>query len=188
MSFWCKVSCEHDEDNTFTWDRLMVYTNGVEITDWRMDGETDWTQRTVTFSGGENTVKWVYHKDKSDTDGEDCAWVDGIEWTPSAEAMLSAWLAERNLAADSVAANGRTAAECYALGLDPTVATNDFRIVSIELVDGKPKVEWEPKTNRWTGAEIQAVLKGAATLDGEWKSVTEENKAGFRFFKVVVVP
>ena len=25
--------------------------------------------------------------------------------------------------------------------------------------------------NRWTGAEIQAVLKGAATLDGEWKAV-----------------
>ena len=82
--------------------------------------------------------------------------------------------------------NGRTAAECYALGLDPADATNDFRIVSIEMVDGKPKVEWESKTNRWTGAEIQAVLKGAATLDGEWQTVTEENKAGFRFFKVVV--
>ena len=192
MSFWCKVSCEHDEDNTFTWDRLMVYTNGVEITDWRMDGETDWTQRTVSFPGGENTVKWVYHKDKSDTDGEDCAWVDGIEWTPSAEAMLSAWLAERNLAADSVAANGRTAAECYALGLDPTVATNDFRIVSIELVDGKPKVEWEPKTNRWTGAEIRAVLKGAEMLEGTWADVPKEGgspgtaRPTMRFFKVVV--
>ena len=32
----------------------------------------------------------------------------------------------------------------------------------------------------------QAVLKGAATLDGEWHTLTEENKAGFRFFKVVV--
>ena len=38
------------------------------------------------------------------------------------------------------------------------------------LVDGKPKVEWEPKVNRWTGAEIQAVLKGAERLDGEWKA------------------
>ena len=55
------------------------------------------------------------------------------------------------------------------------------------MVDGKPKVEWESKTNRWTGAEIQAVLKGAATLEDEWQAVTEENKAGFRFFKVVVV-
>ena len=32
----------------------------------------------------------------------------------------------------------------------------------------------------------QAVLKGAASLDGEWQTVTEESKAGFRFFKVVV--
>ena len=77
-------------------------------------------------------------------------------------------------------------AECYALGLDPTEATNDFRIVSIELVGGKPKVEWEPKTNRWTGAEIQAVLKGAERLEGPWEEMPEENKVGFRFFKVVV--
>ena len=48
------------------------------------------------------------------------------------------------------------AAECYALGLDPADATNDFRIVSIEMVDVKPKIEWEPKVNRWTGAERRA--------------------------------
>ena len=64
-------------------------------------------------------------------------------------------------------ANGRTATECYALALDSALATDDFRIVSIEIVDGEPKVEWEPKVNRWTGAEIQAVLKGAERLDGE---------------------
>ena len=65
--------------------------------------------------------------------------------------------------------------------------TNDFRIVSIEMVGGKPKVEWEPKTNRWTGAEIQAVLKGAATLEGPWADVPAGGAgAAFRFFKVVV--
>ena len=193
MSFWCKTSCEHDEDGTFTWDRLMVYTNGVEITDWRMDGETGWTQRELTFAGGENMVKWVYYKDKSDTAGEDCAWVDGITWTPSGVvAGLATWLAERNLAADDVAANGRTAAECYALGLDPTLATNDFRIVSIEMVDGEPKVEWEPKTNRWTGAELRAVLKGAASLEGPWAEVPAGGgspgtaRPTMQFFKVTV--
>ena len=67
--------------------------------------------------------------------------------------------------------NGYSAVECYALGLDTALATNDFRIVSIELGDGKPKVEWEPKTNRWTGAEIQAVLKGAERLEGPWAEV-----------------
>ena len=79
---------------------------------------------------------------------------------------------------------------CYALGLDPADATNDFRIVSIEMVDGEPKVEWEPKVNRWMGADIQAVLKGAETLNGEWKTVegaTAAEKVAMRFFKVVVV-
>ena len=59
----------------------------------------------------------------------------------------------------------------------------------VKLLDGEPKVEWEPKVNRWTGAEIQAVLKGAERLDGEWKSVegaTAAEKAAMRFFKVVV--
>ena len=86
-------------------------------------------------------------------------------------------------------ANGRTATECYALALDSALATDDFRIVSIEIVDGEPKVEWEPKVNRWTGAEIQAVLKGAERLDGEWKAVegaTAPEKAAMQFFKVVV--
>ena len=68
----------------------------------------------------------------------------------------------------STTADGRKVWECYALGLDPADATNDFRIVSIEMVDGKPKVEREPKVNRWTGAEIRAVLKGAERLEGPW--------------------
>ena len=88
--------------------------------------------------------------------------------------------------------NGRNAAECYALGFDLAEAANDFRIVSIEFVDGKPKVEWEPKVNRWTGAEIQAVLKGAERLEGPWEDVPGEGgspgtaRPTMRFFKVVV--
>ena len=54
------------------------------------------------------------------------------------------------------------------------------------LRDGKPKVEWEPKTNRWTGAEIQAVLKGAERLEGPWVEVSAGGNPAFMFFKVVV--
>ena len=57
------------------------------------------------------------------------------------------------------------------------------------MVDGEPKVEWKPKTNRWTGAEIQAVLKGVERLEGEWHEVdkaSESDKAKYRFLKVVV--
>ena len=33
---------------------------------------------------------------------------------------------------------------------------------------------------------VSSVIKGAAALGGDWQTVTDENKAGFRFFKVVV--
>jgi len=65
-------------------------------------------------------------------------------------------------------------------------------------VSGLEVYELEPKVNRWTGAEIQAVLKGAATLDGPWEDVPEGSgspgglappltaRPTLRFFKVVV--
>jgi uncharacterized repeat protein (TIGR02543 family) len=108
MTFWCKVSCEHDEDNTFTWDRLMVYTNDIEIVEWRMDGDMDWTQRSLAFDDGVNTVKWVYYKDRTGADGEDCAWVDAVVWTPAGEAdpipevALDAGVATVNAVVDDV--------------------------------------------------------------------------------------
>ena len=107
-------------------------------------------------------------------------------WLDEYPAIVAAAGENNGAALLTTSANGRKVWECYVLGLDPTLATNDFRIVSIELVDGKPKVEWEPKTNRWTGAEIQAVLKGAERLEGPWADVPEGGEAGFRFFKVVV--
>ena len=79
LSFRCRTSCEHDEDGTCTWDRLEVWVDGHERTDWRMDGETGWTQRELLFAeSGEHVVKWVYRKDESDYDGEDCAWLDEV--------------------------------------------------------------------------------------------------------------
>ena len=185
VTFSCKV--EGEIVKKIVYDGLAFCIDGIQQGD--LMGNTVWATNVFEVVGeGSHTLSWLYMKDDGDMIdiGEDCAWLDEVTWVSSAEAGLAAWLAERNLTVETMAANGRTAAECYALGLDPVEATNDFRIVSIEMVDGKPKVEWEPKTNRWTGVEIQAVLKGAATLDGEWQTVTEENKAGFRFFKVVV--
>jgi hypothetical protein len=215
MSFWCKVSCEHDEDNTFSWDRLMVYTNGVEIMDWRMDGETGWTQRELTFAGGENTVKWMYYKDRTGAVGEDCAWVDGVTWTPKGTDIVvdmgggksvtvpQTWIEEHpalvaaaggnaEAALQATAANGRlSVVECYVLGLDPESTTNDFKITSFPMkVDGTPDLDnivFDPPEARWNVEGARPVVKGAASLDGEWQAVTEENRAGFRFFKVEVV-
>ena len=181
VSFWWKASSEHYRQ--YAIDYAMFSVDGQERL--RIGGEQDWTNATVQVEGaGTHVLRWSYVKDDEMSGGSDCAWLDEVTWTPTSG--LAAWLAERNLTADAVAANGRTAAECYMLGLDPALATNDFRIVSIELVDGEPKVEWEPKVNRWTGAELNAVLKGAPTLDGPWEDVPEVARPTMRFFKVVV--
>ena len=212
MTFWCKTSCEHDEDGTFTWDRLMVYTNGVEITDWRMDGETDWTKRMLAFAGGENTVRWVYYKDRTGSEGADCAWVDGVMWMPSGLSCVivdvgggksvtvpETWLSERTQrAATDTAANGRKVWECYALGLNPedNSATNDFRITSLPMkADGTPDLEnivFDPPQARWNVSGARPVLKGAASLDGPWEVVDEKSGRAVgaslpaRFFRVEV--
>ena len=36
--------------------------------------------------------------------------------------------------------------------------------MSIEMVDGKPQVECEPKTNRWTGTELEVTVKGGVCV------------------------
>lgn len=205
MSFWCKSSCEHDDDGTFTWDRLMVYTNDVEITDWRMDGDTDWVERILTFEGGVNIVKFVYYKDRSESEGEDCAWVDGINWIPQVPSdvlvdvgegktvvVSGEWLAEKtSRAATDKAANGLRVWECYVVGLDPEVPTADFRITSFPMkADGTPnlsEMEFYPPKTKWNASNARPVLKGAARLDAkDWIEVTEENKSQFRFFKMMV--
>ena len=73
------------------------------------------------------------------------------------------------------------------------MATNDFRIASFPMkADGTPdlaNVVFDPPQERWNVPDARVVVKGAATLDGEWKAVegaTAAEKAAMRFFKVVV--
>ena len=95
---------------------------------------------------------------------------------------------------NSMAANGRlSVVDCYVLGLDPQKAENDLKITSFPMkTDGTPdlaNIEYDPPHSQWNVLGARAVVKGAATLDGEWKSVegaTAAEKAAMRFFKVVV--
>ena len=90
---------------------------------------------------------------------------------------------------NGTAANGRKVWECYVLGLDPEVA-NDFKITTFPMkADGTPdlaNIAFTPPQAQWNVPGARPVVQGAAALDSEWQVVTEENKAGFRFFKVVV--
>ena len=106
IRFFSKTSCEHDDDNTFTWDCLKVFVDGSERLDFRMDGETDWTIRTITFeSDASHTVRWIYHMDYSEKDGEDCAWVSGLTWSPIRRQTLYVNAASGSDLADGVTTN-----------------------------------------------------------------------------------
>ena len=87
------------------------------------------------------------------------------------------------------AANGRKVWECYVLGLDPE-KTDDFKITSFPMnADGTPDLAhlvFDPPQANWNVRNARPVVKGSTSLDGEWQTVTEENKATFRFFKICV--
>ena len=216
VSFRWKTSCE----DYFNFKGMLLRQDGLSFC---VDGEergftngimSAWAECSFEIAAtGNHTFTWSYIKDVSGLEGEDCAWVDGVTWTPAgitvdmgggkSVTVPQTWIAEHptlmaaaggdaEAAMTSKAANGRlSVVECYVIGLDPESTTNDFKITSFPMKsDGTPDLEnivFEPPEARWNVEGASPVVKGAARLDGEWQAVTEENKAGFRFFKVEVV-
>jgi len=82
FSFFWRVECEEDDYGNATWDRLMVYTNGIEVA--RIDGITEWQEYELVFSDkGSHTIRWVFLKDGFDEyESADMAWIGGVTWLP----------------------------------------------------------------------------------------------------------
>ena len=81
LSFWWKVSSED------ACDYIMVEIDG-EQKDMISGMYGDWTLKGVpVFGNGEHVVRWMYEKDGSVTDGQDCGWLDSVSWTPAPESM-----------------------------------------------------------------------------------------------------
>ena len=99
-------------------------------------------------------------------------------------------------AAKATAANGRPVWACYALGLDPQDAASDFRIASFPMkADGTPdfaNVTFDPPKAQWNVPDAPVTWKGAATLEGPWRTVTVEGgspgtaRPTVQFYKAVV--
>ena len=99
-------------------------------------------------------------------------------------------------AARRTAANGWKVWECYALGLDPQVATSDFRIASFPMkAGGTPNwtnVKFDPPREQWNVPNAPVTWKGAAQLEGPWRTVTADGGlpgtvcSTMQFFKAVV--
>ena len=211
VSFSWKASCEDDPD--YEWDHGEFAVDGV--VEAYISGETGWTNVSVAVAGsGEHALTWTYLKDDAESEGEDCIWVAGYGWA-SAETYTHttavpvpyAWLVAHDpaivdeyeayeAAAKKTAANGGKVWECYALGLDPQVVTSAFRIASFPMkADGTPdlaNVAFDPPQEQWNVPDAPVVWKGAAQLEGPWRTVTAEGgspgtaRPAMRFFKAIV--
>ena len=103
---------------------------------------------------------------------------------------LAAWLAEHGMKAGDRAANGRTAAECYALGIDPEDPADDLRITDFRMEDGKPIITLN-HTEDGSGNSFMDRVKtlGKADLSDateQWREMPEEGDQTMRFFKIDV--
>ena len=76
VSFFWKVSSEAN------YDELEFYIDG-ECQN-RISDSEDWHKMTYEISGSAlHTLEWRYSKDGSVDRGDDCGWVDKVEWVPA---------------------------------------------------------------------------------------------------------
>jgi len=91
ISFWKKVSCEQGSNwsGTYYWyDYLEFLIDGVSLDRW--DGiDAAFSMASYPVSAGTHTFKWVYAKDYSTSEGQDCAWLDHIMFPPSIKVVIS---------------------------------------------------------------------------------------------------
>lgn len=72
ISYYYKVDSEN------MWDFLRFYIDGTEMAEY--SGPGSWQLATFDVSAGNHTFEWVYEKDGSVSDGEDCGWIDFVEF------------------------------------------------------------------------------------------------------------
>ena len=89
ISFYRKVSSKSN------YDHLIFYLDDELLDEW--SGIKEWEKFSYPVEAGEHTFKWVFEKDNSLSYGEDCAWVDYIEFPTNLEpqAPVAGFLADR---------------------------------------------------------------------------------------------
>ena len=73
LKFWWRVSSESNRD----W--LKFFVNSNEFV--RISGEVAWQQKIYELPPGPQILRWDYSKDSINTNGQDRAWVDQIEFS-----------------------------------------------------------------------------------------------------------
>jgi hypothetical protein len=87
------------EQAKYDWLNLLV--DGEIVAS--LSGESGWVRESLRIAGdGNHLVRWEYAKDKSDSDGEDRAWLDEVNWVPD-RTGFALWAYRQGLSGDMVA-------------------------------------------------------------------------------------
>ncbi len=81
ISFYRKVSSESG------YDYLKFYVDNTLKAQWA--GEEAWLKVSSAVPAGMHTLRWVYDKDQGVANGDDCAWIDFIQFPPLAVAAIN---------------------------------------------------------------------------------------------------
>ena len=72
ISFYIKTCTEADKD------KLTFYIDSNPETMW--SGVTDWHRATFPVTAGTHRFRWIYVKDSNGSYGDDCCWIDDIQF------------------------------------------------------------------------------------------------------------
>ena len=103
IRFSCRV--EGEIVKKVVWDGLAFCIDGVQQGD--LMGNAAWEVKSYEVAGaGSHTLSWLYVKDEEgDGQGEDCAWLDKVVWTPKNDDV--AYVTVPDEKAEVVASGGR---------------------------------------------------------------------------------
>jgi len=72
ISFYKKISTEAGRD------KLTFYIDNIAMDNW--SGEVEWSREAFPVSAGTHKFKWIYQKDSSGSYGDDCCWIDDVQF------------------------------------------------------------------------------------------------------------
>ena len=79
ISFYKKICTEANMD------KLIFYIDNTAMGEW--SGEVNWSREAFPVTAGTHKFKWIYMKNGSGSYGDDCCWIDDVQF-PSANTVM----------------------------------------------------------------------------------------------------
>ena len=144
ISFWWKANGEYEvsKKGVITrYDYAEFTVDGVFVEE--IGDESDWMYVTIPVEGaGSHVLRWMYHKDESGSDGDDCAWLSEVTWEPTQVIEPIPELPENPMAEDVQSALAGSADSMLLVHVTDAAAYNAYREWALKI--GAAEVKASP--------------------------------------------